>query len=380
MVRASLNRFEIIIAGGGPAGSLLAYYAAQRGYEVLLVDRARFPRTKPCGGGITVKAAGLIPFAWQDIVEDVTLVSTLVNQRVCRLQWPQPVCYMITRDKFDHLMLDNARRAGAIIKEGCGVMEVRRDSAGVTVRLENGTLYEGEILVGADGAHSRVAPLLNKGKRQGFAAVAEVAAPADRLEAVRNSLIVDFKVIPYGYGWVFPKRDHLNVGVCTMNPTVKPLGSYLQSLLRKQNLAPGWVRRKYGFPLPHHAGVNRVFGEGRIILLGDAAGLNDPFTGEGIYTALYSATLTAEVLQDRYRRWNDITAAYQKRIMELVVPEWKKAYLVARLFYATPLGASFLEKRPYLAQELWDVLYSGRYCDIKKVLGRNWWRLFYRGS
>ncbi|MFQ5878970.1 MAG: NAD(P)/FAD-dependent oxidoreductase, partial [Dehalococcoidia bacterium] len=211
-----MRRYDVIVVGAGPAGSVLAYHAAQDGADVLLLDRASFPRDKPCGGGVTVRAASYLPIDLAPVVErevyNVRFTLRLGRSFVhCH---PQPLTYMTQRRRLDAYLAQQAVQAGAEFRDGVAVRSVDVGGDGVMVRAD-GYVYHGRVVVGADGANgivgrcTRVAPDLD----MGVALEGNIPLTDGESRLWQRTLALDLGGLPGGYSWAFPKGDHLNVGV-----------------------------------------------------------------------------------------------------------------------------------------------------------------------
>lgn len=367
-----MEHHQVIIVGGGPGGSLLACLLAREGMDVTILEKRTMPRRKPCGGGITLKTASLLASVpWQGAVEDTIGKGTVYYHQGTSLRWPDPVCFMVRRERFDHILLQAARDAGAKVLEDTAVSSVASDGVVNTVHASESREFQGELIVGADGAQSVVARGLRRGMKQGLAVVAEVCPGPERLETHRSGLWVDFGAIPAGYGWVFPKGDHLNIGLASFFSRVKGLPAMLDGFTARLGLAGKPVRYRQGFSLPFHYLADRCVTGPSTILLGDAAGFCDPFTGEGIYHSCFSATLAYEaVLTRRQALWR-VPEFYQRLVDRYLGREMVLAQRVAWAFYGmTGWAARFLDSRRDLMQELWTYLYTDTYRTLWKAMGR----------
>ena len=308
--------YDVLVIGAGPAGSTAAKLAADAGLSTLLVDKARFPRHKTCASWINRLAferfpylrkwsAGLIDSAFHGVT---FLDETLARRATWRER--QPSGYLSLRSKFDNGLKDIAVRAGAEFLEGSGVAALEQPNGSVTVRLESGAEFTGRVLLGADGAASRVAVL--SGLRQSWDESEFVLCANDDLEypageiarrySQRSPLLVGLRFDGLtGYGWIFPKLNHICVGI---GGRLRP-GERIEDLYRKffaaaqeRNLLPGELecRRPY-FALDPAGAVNkgRPLVCGRVVLVGDAGGFVSGSTGEGIYPAMESARLAVEL-------------------------------------------------------------------------------------
>lgn len=293
--------FDLIVVGAGPAGSTTAREAAAAGASVLLLDRAEFPRDKPCGGGVNVRAAKLLPFDLAPVVErTVSGLSVSFNLgRDFRRRSSEPLCYMTQRSRLDAYLVEQATSAGACLRDGETVRSVEIGDAcarDVTVRTR-GAKYTGRALVGADGANGIVARAtgLSGGRELAVALEGNVACANGVPGAWRETIAMDLGLIPGGYGWLFPKGDHLNLGVGGWQHFGPVLRTRLDAITAHFGFAPAGLEHLRG----HHLPIRRPgapLARGRTLLVGDAAGLIDPLSGEGIYAAIYSGRLAARHL------------------------------------------------------------------------------------
>ncbi len=153
-----MERFDAIVIGAGPAGSMTAYRLADAGARVLLLDKARFPRDKPCGGGVTLRAAKELPVDVTPVVEDAvdTVQFRLGYERSFERTAPAPVILMTQRLRLDHFLLEHAAARGADVRDGVRVEAVETDDRGATVTV-NGERVEAAAVIGADGANGTTA-------------------------------------------------------------------------------------------------------------------------------------------------------------------------------------------------------------------------------
>ncbi len=325
--------YRVIIIGAGPAGAYLAYLLSRAGLRVLVLEKERFPRYKPCGGGITPKVVNLLDFDLGYVIED--RINTIVfSHRLTRpvsFTSEKPFTYMVSRDRFDALLADMAKKAGADILEGYRADRVEVTGKQVAVH-SNGTVWQSNILVGADGAHSFVARSLGlAGEKKTAAALeAEIPLPAGKLQYYRSMIKIDYGIVPAGYAWIFPKSDHLSVGIWSTSPRQKRLKRLLEIFLHSEGLSEPASRVKtQGWIIPVNHKLKNLH-KGRAMLLGDAAGLADAFTGEGIFPALYSARLAAEVIAAQDARPLPDLGQYAELVRKKIGPELASAFRLTR--------------------------------------------------
>ena len=286
-----MQRYDAVIVGGGPAGSATAIELARSGARVVVVDRATFPRDKPCGGGLTTRAFARCPVDPSPVVEDeVDLVELRFRYGDTVVRKAQaPVIRMTQRRRLDAFLLDAARAAGAEVREGTRVEAID----GTTV-VASGTRIAAEVVVGADGANGVTARALGLGTGivHGVALEGNVDYAALDRSRYEHRAVVELADIPGGYAWVFPKRDHVNVGVGAWASEGKRLRDHLGRLCEAHAIPLAAVHNLVGHRLPLRRPGTTVASE-RALLVGDAAGLIDPVSGDGMYECFVSAGLAA---------------------------------------------------------------------------------------
>lgn len=301
---------DVAIIGAGPAGSTAAWRLASAGARVLLVDKAAFPRDKPCGGGVTGRAARLLPFSIEPVVEDV------VERMECGLRYGRrfrrdaraPLAYMTQRRRLDHFLLEQAAAAGAEVRE-----RTTLDAREVDAR----------IVIGADGCNGAAAKQLGLAEEIVHGVALEANYPHDPRYA--GAMVLEIAVVRGGYGWIFPKGDHVNVGVGGNHEEGPRLRDELRRMCEHYGVDPDAAADTRGYRLPMRR-PGTCLARGLTAVIGDAAGLVDPFSGDGMYEAFYSAKLVAEaaldVLAGRAETLEPYEAAVERRIAPLTRAGW----------------------------------------------------------
>jgi geranylgeranyl reductase family protein len=289
-------RYDVIVVGAGPAGSTTAYRLARAGARVCLVDRARFPRDKPCGGGLTLRAVRELPFSVEPVVEDRvhTLELGLRYARRWSRRAQEPLVLMTQRRRLDAFLAERAAAAGAEFRDGAKVTGV--DPGGVVAI--GGKRLEADVVVGADGANGITARSLGlRAHEHGVALEGNVGYAHVSRDRFGGRAVVELGAVRGGYAWVFPKGDHVNVGVGGWQSEGPRLRERLSELCAAFEIDEADVRDLRGHRLPMR-GASRRPVQKRVLLVGDAAGLVDPLSGDGMYEAFLSGRLAAEATLD----------------------------------------------------------------------------------
>ena len=329
-----MERWDALVVGAGPAGSTAAFHLARGGARVLLADKARFPRDKPCGGGVTVRAAHLLPFSIAPVVEDEVEVFELrlgYRHRFER-RTSAPLIQMTQRCRLDAFLVAQAQEAGVDFRDGAKV----ETSGGLIV---GGEPVQARVLIGADGANGVL------GRAAGLDDYVRTVAlegnvpygPADRSRHAGRAAI-EFGVVPGGYGWVFPKGDHVNVGVGGWFEEGPRLRAHLGRLCGEHGIPETALTDVRGHRLPLRRPASAA-ARGTLALVGDAAGLVDPVSGDGIYEALLSARLAAEaaldILGGRSADFGSYAGELRRRLAVQTTASWRAKMALERFPRAT---------------------------------------------
>lgn len=329
---------DVIIVGASIAGCRTARTLAGAGIPVLLLDRAEFPRWKPCAGGLTLKARPYLSGPLWDRVE-TTMTSaffTWGRDYVTHLQSRGPLGWMVHRESFDEAHLELARsQPGVTVALGVAVREVEESRTGVRLETNRGPL-EARVVVGADGAKSVVSRAVpGHGQRLlGFAYEGEAWPGQDR-EPLTHEAWFDFRTFPHGYGWIFPKTDHYSIGGFIYRRTLPGIKDRYREFCRENPYLRGAETfRTRGHPIAL-GGSRRPLNTRRILLAGEAGDLVDPLTGEGIYFALRSGHLAGEAVA-RFLEKGTSLDAYSAQVRREIQEDLHYGRVLADIFFRHP--------------------------------------------
>ncbi len=304
------EHYDVIVVGMGPAGASAAYELSQSGLSVLAFDKQAHPRYKVCGGGLSARIAKILPADFLSIVEESVhrVQFTYGAQESFLIQSPEPIAYMVMRQDFDQWLVNNARQAGTTIHEDETVLEIHNQEEGVEVVTKQGR-YRSRVVIGADGVMSMVAQQCFPGRSFMKIPALESEVHGEPLHVFQKTptALISLQAAKKGYGWIFPKREGLSLGVGEfVKGTKRPKQSFRDFIGHEPLLDGLKVPAPLGYPIPiasaqayrkGHAWAGRLV-RGRTMLVGDAGHLVDPLLGEGIYYAVRSGQLAAKSVTD----------------------------------------------------------------------------------
>ena len=399
-----MTEYDVIVCGGGPAGSTTAFYAAKAGMKVLLLDKSKFPRDKACGGLLTARLFDELPELEKyikPIIEcpsrDVNLYSPSMKYQI-DYEFPVGTPWNITRTVFDNAVLEAARDVGAEVMTQTRIKDYKFNG-GVTVKTSNGD-FKGKMVVGASGPADKLASIIREKRnikpwsdsQMGTALMWEPHVGKefiDKTYSKNSSLLVHFKPGGIeGYGWVFPKKEILNIGFGGYNRTIKSIKikeiwtDYI-NLLKKDGYFPvdQEVPPVKGAPLPLDGPIKATTMD-YTLLVGDSAGMVSPLSGEGIYYGMHAGKIAIDTIKkaletndfsqknlDQYHRdWNKVFGKELRdlsffALMALKLPERMVYYgtrdeklceIFADLFLGVTPGG--LGKRKPISRAIFDAI------------------------
>jgi len=325
--------------GAGPAGCAAALELASRGARAVLLERQAVPRYKACGGGLTGRALAALPegLDWRPertfCAAEMRLLDERLRMEVTR---SEPLVAMTMRAKLDGALFEAAREAGCEVRSECRLLDVSRRPDGLELTTSRGTLRAG-LLIAADGALGTAA--LRAGwpeAARGLPALeGELAPDADDMARLGHAPRFDFGLPGRGYGWVFPKEEHLSVGVLAARRGPLAPKQLLREYLRRVGLADRRLSSLVGSAIPVRPRPGGLARD-RVLLVGDAAGLADPITGEGIWAALVSGRLAGAAWAEGGGDPRRVERLYERAVGRGILRDLRAARVLARIPYGPP--------------------------------------------
>ena len=325
------NQYDVIIVGAGPAGCSCAHELLKNNKKVLILDKAQFPRHKPCAGGITMKTLKHLPVDIDHLVQHKAqdMVFSFSQKRKIKLNHAKGSCVMVIRDKFDEFFFNETVKAGAVFNKINKINKIKFVEEKIAIDFDDKT-YLCDYLIGADGANSVVRKLTSN-----FNYKNPVFAYEGLVKKEDTDYPTEFIFNKHGYAWIFPKGNHYNVGIGNLissskskNLTKKDLYNFVSDRFGSSE-----IENITAFPIGTEGDHYRV--KNNIFLVGDAAGLAESLLGEGIYNAVLSGKFAGSAIVDSYN--NNISAklAYNKFLLHLT-DELKLYKKGAKILYGFP--------------------------------------------
>ena len=332
-----MSRYDCIVVGAGPAGASAAYHLSKQGSSVLLLEKAKLPRYKPCGGGVSPEIAQWFDFDFEPVI----------SQKVTRARYTwklseaiesdlETSIWMVRRNEFDHYIVQQAQEKGTVLRDRTKATGIEFEGDRWQVHTSEGDTFEGTYLIAADGGRGPMAKWLGFEERKTSVAGAIEIEPK---VAVENSHVVHFEfgLLKNGYVWNFPKRDGYSIGsgaFCTNQrkgrDLVQPMVDYAAAFG-----VDGDKEQKHGHPVCLWDG-DQVLHAQNALLAGEAACIVDPFTAEGIRPSIFTGVKAAEAISLALAGDPDALANYSKTISTELGSEMRLASKLAKAFYMAP--------------------------------------------
>lgn len=292
--------YDLIIVGGGPSGTSAGRMAGKRGLKTLLLEKERFPRYKPCGGGLSEHAMSYLDFELPpDIVEwEVTGAKIVFKDQSVWAQKNHRLSVLVSRSAFDNFLLEKAKETEIEIRTGEKVLRCREMPDCIEVDTREGT-YRAKFAIIAEGAQGLVKTCVRPNDNReecGICLVTEIPAKEREIkERLGKNVELHFGVAGGGYGWIFPHKTYYSVGIGgVVRDFPHPKESMLE-FLKENGFSGKYILHGHKIPW---GGIKRKVMGSRVLLSGDAAGFVDSFSGEGLAYAIRSGQFAAEVIAE----------------------------------------------------------------------------------
>jgi len=309
-------KYEVVVVGAGPAGSTAAKVLAEKGVKVLLIDKSKFPRDKPCGGGLPFRVYKRFPY-----IEDKNLIESYSYGGFAHspslkysavIEKKDPFIGMVIRKKFDDGLVQLAVDSGADFISGKNVEDIKISEDKAKLILNDKKEIHSELVIGADGSWSIVAKksglIPQTGRIIAICVLQEYKVGEEVIDQFFDEkkmchMHLKFQGV-FGYGWVFPKKQHLNIGIGNVSSDIAPSKTKINlshaykeylKILKKNKIIPGNIEAGEFKGGALHIGPLEKTYSNRVLLCGDAAGFVNSLTGEGIYYAMSSGEIAAKV-------------------------------------------------------------------------------------
>jgi len=306
-------KYDVVIVGAGPSGSTAAKNLAENGKKVLIIDKQKFPRDKPCGGAIPTRVMKQFPYV-EEFIDSISYGSYTHSSSLkytLKFVREKPLLATVIRKDFDDGLVKLAVNAGAMFLNSKAVKDVTTQKDKVVLLLDDNEKIEAKIVLGCDGMRSIVAEKTNLCKKMDDICISVVQEQPMSTQQLQK-YFTDKKIVHLfiktqgiaGYGWIFPKKKHINIGMGQFESAVdssKPRPNLKESykkyikLLKEKKMLPK------NFPIENVKGgtlpvfpLKKTYSD-RVLICGDAAGFINSITGEGIYYAMASGEMAANV-------------------------------------------------------------------------------------
>jgi geranylgeranyl reductase family protein len=331
--------FDVAVIGGGPAGLAAASAAAATGARTVVLERAAHPRYKTCGGGLIgaslAAVDGQIDVPARDRIRAATF--TLRGGGEFTREQDEPLLAMVLREEFDEALLRRAAGQGAVLRQRAPVRAIDQAADHASARLADGSVVTAKVIIGADGSSGVSARHVGVQFEQvDLGLELEIAVPPSVARQWAGRVLLDWGQLPASYGWVFPKGDRLTVGVIAARGNGDATRDYLREFTGRLKLGSFDVVRDSGH-LTRCRTDQSALRRGRVLVAGDAAGLLDPWTREGISFALRSGALAGEfaakaAVADRGQDAGSSLDEYAAAVGRVLVPEMRAGRVLLSAF------------------------------------------------
>ncbi|PXY45028.1 geranylgeranyl reductase family protein [Flavobacterium hydrophilum] len=368
--------FDVAIIGSGPAGASAAFELSKSGITTVIIEKEILPRYKTCGGGLVHRGRKNIPFDVSSVVEkEFYEVDTYFSNTTIKLttKRDKPIITMIMRDAFDNLIVEKAKENGVTLLQNHKVTNITFGEI-QTIHTSEGDV-QAKFIIAGDGALSPIAKMAGWEETRTVipALEYEIEVPLADFERLSKNVRFDVDAIPNGYGWCFPKKNHLSVGVCILTKANQKLDlkKYYTAYLKTLGITEIVNEDAHGFVIPVSPRTD-TFVRKNVFLIGDSAGFADPVLAEGISNAILSGVLAAESIIEGKLDPARSSELYHEKLENGILPEIKSGVTLAKIFYSKRVLRNFVAKNygPVLSNAMTDIFMGTRTYpkDYKKTI------------
>jgi geranylgeranyl reductase family protein len=360
-----MNHYNVAIIGSGPSGAATAFYLGKNGISTVIIEKEILPRYKTCGGGFVNRGKKLLPFTIEEVTErDFYEVDTYFNNNYhYQSKKESAIITMIMRDTFDNLIVNKAEENGVTLLQNNTLKSIEYAEEKSILTTDKQKLTA-DFIIAADGVLSPTAKMAGwkTDTRKLIPALEyEVKVPEAVFKKLAEKVRFDIDAVPYGYGWCFPKKNHLSLGVLTTKKRKINLKEYYKTYLKTLGIDEILEEKAYGFQIPVAPRIDG-FVKNNVFLVGDAAGFADPITAEGISNSLLSGRYAAEAIIESKLNLEQATNLYLNKLDIKLLYELKSGAMLAKYFYNNnPVRNYILKKHGQKFSDLMvDVLHGDR--------------------
>lgn len=356
-----MKSFDVAIIGSGPAGASAAFELSNKGLSVVIIEKEILPRYKTCGGGLVYRGRKYLPFDVSSVIEkeffevDAYFADTDIKLTLAK---EKPIISMVMRDAFDNLIVEMAQKNGVSLLQNHKVTDITFGDVQI-IHTSQGDI-SAKFIIAGDGALSPVAKIAGwKETRTIIPALEyEIVVSQDDFERLSQNVRFDIDILPHGYGWCFPKKNHLSVGVgafAKKNETLN-LKKYYSDYLKTLGIDSVLKEQSHGFIIPISPRTDG-FVKNNVFLIGDAAGFADPIFAEGISNSIFSGILAAQAIAESDLEPNVAEKLYNEKLEEEILPQLRIGRIASKYVYKHKILRNVIAKKygVYLTDRLADV-------------------------
>ena len=344
-----MKNFDVAIIGSGPSGASTAFYLGKKGISTVIIEKETLPRYKTCGGGFVFRGRKNMPFEIDDVIErEFFKVDSYFNNTKMHYQSlkEKPIITMIMRDAFDQLIVEKAKEFGVALLENHKLNAIEFKNKLAILKTSQGNI-SANFVIAADGVLSTTAKMAGwkEDTRKLIPALEyEVEVSEKDFNRLSKHVRFDIDAVPFGYGWSFPKKNHLSLGVLTTKKGKINLKEYYKKYLQTLGITDIIKEDAHGFQIPI-APRTDGFVKQNVFLIGDAAGFAEPITAEGISNAILSGKYVAEAIIESNLTKEIAEKIYIEKLNIKLLPELKSGVMLSKFFYSNNAVRNYILKK-----------------------------------